>query len=238
MRAIYEWLGLRVAAVGQGTRPEERRAAYRADVTYATANEVGFDLLRDQLAFRADEQVHRAFAVAVIDEADSILIDEARIPLVIAGGASGPSDLPGRRTGRPLWFRANYHTAHEGRRGSDADPQTEHSALLQPVRAGAPQLLDGRSGRLTPTFSAAGIDYLVKDGAVVSIDDQDALRRAPVAGGLTRRWSGRASLEGQGRILGSMTVENLVPLPQACGMTERPRRRRAQEVYGPRWRRS
>ena len=86
MRGIYEWFGLSVGHVSQNMTAEERRAAYLCDVTYATANEVGFDFLRDGLARSADELVQRPFAFAVIDEADSILIDEARIPLVIAGG--------------------------------------------------------------------------------------------------------------------------------------------------------
>src|SRR5436853_6753641 len=64
---------------------EERKRAYACDVTYATANEAGFDYLRDQLALYPKHQVHRPFAVALVDEADSILIDEARVPLVIAG---------------------------------------------------------------------------------------------------------------------------------------------------------
>src|SRR5262245_2715524 len=86
MRGVYEWFGLSVGVVEQQMDPADRRAAYRADVTYATANEAGFDYLRDCIALAPDHQVHRPFAAAVIDEADSILIDEARIPLVIAGG--------------------------------------------------------------------------------------------------------------------------------------------------------
>src|SRR5689334_3557834 len=86
MGEIYDFLGLSVAHVQQGMTAAERRAAYACDITYATANEIGFDFLRDRLALHLDEQVHRPFAAAVIDEADSILIDEARIPLVIAGG--------------------------------------------------------------------------------------------------------------------------------------------------------
>ncbi len=86
MRGIYEWFGLSAGHVSQNMTAEERRAAYLCDVTYATANEVGFDFLRDGLARSAEELVQRPFAFAVIDEADSILIDEARIPLVIAGG--------------------------------------------------------------------------------------------------------------------------------------------------------
>ena len=85
MGGIYRWMGLSVASIGQRTSQSDRRAAYRADVTYTTANEVGFDYLRDGLALSPDELVHRGFASALLDEADSLLIDEARIPLVIAG---------------------------------------------------------------------------------------------------------------------------------------------------------
>src|SRR4051794_32037233 len=86
MGGIYKYLGLSVGCVQQTMTPEARRAAYACDITYATANEIGFDALRDQVALRPEEQVHRDFQAAVIDEADSILIDEARIPLVLAGG--------------------------------------------------------------------------------------------------------------------------------------------------------
>ena len=86
MGDIYRFLGLSVSYVQQSMTAAERRAAYACDITYATANEIGFDLLRDRLALHLHEQVHRPFSAAVIDEADSILIDEARVPLVIAGG--------------------------------------------------------------------------------------------------------------------------------------------------------
>jgi preprotein translocase subunit SecA len=95
MGDIYRVLGLSVAHVQQGMSATERRAAYAADITYATQNEIGFDFLRDRIAMRPDEQVHRAFHAAVLDEADSILIDEARVPLVIAGGESGDCGLAG-----------------------------------------------------------------------------------------------------------------------------------------------
>ncbi|HXF28074.1 MAG TPA: hypothetical protein VN610_12395, partial [Bryobacteraceae bacterium] len=88
MSEIYRWFGLSVADLSQNMPAEKRRAAYLCDVTYATANEVGFDYLRDGLVRSPGELVQRPFAFAVIDEADSILIDEARIPLVIAGGVS------------------------------------------------------------------------------------------------------------------------------------------------------
>ena len=86
MGGIYRFLGFSVGFVQQGMSASERRAAYACDITYATADEIGFDFLRDRLVLEVSEQVHRPFAVAVIDEADSILIDEARVPLVIAGG--------------------------------------------------------------------------------------------------------------------------------------------------------
>src|SRR5437764_14348591 len=96
MGGIYEWFGLSVAYIQRDMKAGPRRAAYARDITYATANEAGFDYLRDQLALDPAEQVHRPFAVAVIDEIDSILIDEARIPLVIAGGDAQAHTLPYR----------------------------------------------------------------------------------------------------------------------------------------------
>ena len=96
MGGVFAFLGLSVGVVRPGMGREERHAAYRRDVTYATATEVGFDLLRDQRAQHPHEQVQRPFTTAVIDEADSILIDEARIPLVVAGGASDPETFATR----------------------------------------------------------------------------------------------------------------------------------------------
>src|SRR5262249_47503313 len=85
MGEIYRRLGLRVGCIQQEMSSAYRRAAYDCDVTYGTATEMGFDYLRDQLAIHPEEQVHRPFNAALIDEIDSILIDEARSPLVIAG---------------------------------------------------------------------------------------------------------------------------------------------------------
>ena len=87
MGPIYRFLGLTIGFVQEGMSRAERRKAYQADVTYLTAKEAGFDFLRDGLAFDVAELVQRPFQAAVVDEADSILIDEARVPLVIAGTA-------------------------------------------------------------------------------------------------------------------------------------------------------
>jgi preprotein translocase subunit SecA len=85
MGPVYERLGLTVGCVQEGLTAEERQRAYGCDVTYLTVKEAGFDLLRDGLCLDRSRQVHRPFHLALVDEADSILIDEARIPLVIAG---------------------------------------------------------------------------------------------------------------------------------------------------------
>ena len=89
MGRIYKFLGLSVGCVLQGQTPEERREVYNADITYGTNNEFGFDYLRDNMAQRPEDQVQRGHNFVIVDEVDSILIDEARTPLIISGPASG-----------------------------------------------------------------------------------------------------------------------------------------------------
>lgn len=93
MRPLYEFLGLSVGIVSPFQPPEEKRAAYAADITYGTNNEYGFDYLRDNMAFSLDEKFQRELNFAVVDEVDSILIDEARTPLIISGQAEDSSKL-------------------------------------------------------------------------------------------------------------------------------------------------
>ncbi|EXF44815.1 preprotein translocase subunit SecA [Pseudomonas sp. BAY1663] len=93
MRPLYEFLGLTVGIVTPFQPPEEKRAAYAADITYGTNNEFGFDYLRDNMAFSLEEKHQRELNFAVIDEVDSILIDEARTPLIISGQAEDSSKL-------------------------------------------------------------------------------------------------------------------------------------------------
>ncbi|MBH3420672.1 preprotein translocase subunit SecA [Pseudomonas gessardii] len=93
MRPLYEFLGLSVGVVTPFQPPEEKRAAYAADITYGTNNEFGFDYLRDNMAFSMEEKFQRELNFAVIDEVDSILIDEARTPLIISGQAEDSSRL-------------------------------------------------------------------------------------------------------------------------------------------------
>ncbi len=93
MRPLYEFLGLSVGVVTPFQPPEDKRAAYAADITYGTNNEFGFDYLRDNMAFSLDDKFQRELNFAVVDEVDSILIDEARTPLIISGQAEDSSEL-------------------------------------------------------------------------------------------------------------------------------------------------
>ena len=92
MGPVYRFLGLSVGVIRNSQSAEEKRAAYRCDITYGTNNEFGFDYLRDNLAFRLEDRVQRQLAFAIVDEVDSILIDEARTPLIISGPAEEGTD--------------------------------------------------------------------------------------------------------------------------------------------------
>ena len=93
MGRIYSFLGLTVGVIVHELSDEQRKAAYACDVTYGTNNEIGFDYLRDNMKYRLDAMVQRPFNYAIVDEVDSILIDEARTPLIISGPAEDSSEL-------------------------------------------------------------------------------------------------------------------------------------------------
>ena len=93
MRPLYEFLGMSVGVVVPQQPPEEKRVAYQADITYGTNNEFGFDYLRDNMAFRKEDRFQRNLFFSIVDEVDSILIDEARTPLIISGPAEDSSEL-------------------------------------------------------------------------------------------------------------------------------------------------
>ncbi len=96
MGPIYEFLGLTIGVSIPGMSVEEKKQAYAADITYATNNELGFDYLRDNMAFSLDEKVQRDLHFVIIDEVDSVLIDEARTPLVISGRIQDSTELYGK----------------------------------------------------------------------------------------------------------------------------------------------
>ncbi|HVY79774.1 MAG TPA: DEAD/DEAH box helicase, partial [Steroidobacteraceae bacterium] len=93
MGPIFRFLGLTVGVIKNSQTSQEKREAYNCDITYGTNNEFGFDYLRDNLAYRLEDRVQRALAFAIVDEVDSILIDEARTPLIISGPAEESTEL-------------------------------------------------------------------------------------------------------------------------------------------------
>lgn len=231
MGEIYRWFGLSVAHIDQHMPAGERRSAYACDITYATANEVGFDYLRDGLALSPDELVLRPFAFAVVDEADSILIDEARIPLVIAGGVSGDP---------PLALRADaiVRTLHRGIHflpdAFSRNVQLTDAGIAQVERSLAcGSLFDPANLAILTAIQDAlhahvllhrDVDYIVKNGAVALVDEwkgrvaQD--RRWPAGLQSAIEAKEHVALKTQGRILGSITVQNLMGLyEKICGMT-------------------
>jgi preprotein translocase subunit SecA len=231
MGGIYRMLGLTIGYVQQGMAPAERRAAYACDITYATATEIGFDVLRDRCALRLDDQVHRPFGAAVIDEADSILIDEARIPLVIAGGDAGDGGLAyaADRVVRRFQQFVDY-TIDAGAHNAAL---TDEGIRGVETAFGCGNLFEERNLRLHTAVQDAlhahallhrDVDYLVKAGEIEMVDEF----KGRIA--LNRRWPAglHTALEtkenvapkSQGSILGSTTVQHLVALyPRVCGMT-------------------
>jgi preprotein translocase subunit SecA len=231
MGDVYRLLGLSVAYVQQGMTAAERRAAYAADITYATQNEIGFDDLRDRVAMRREEQVHREFHAAVIDEADSILIDEARVPLVIAGGETGDRGLAlvADQVVRGLDSGRHYTTDAGGRNVAltDAGIHAVESAL------GCGNLFEARNlpihGAVEEALHAHAllhrdVDYIVKNGVIEMVDEF----KGRIA--IDRRWPAGlhtaieakegVAAKSQGMILGQITLQHLVALyPKVCGMT-------------------
>jgi preprotein translocase subunit SecA len=231
MGGIYAWFGLSVAHIAQHMSAAARRAAYLCDVTYATANEVGFDYLRDGLARTPDEIVQRPFAFAVIDEVDSILIDEARIPLVIAGGIPEDPALARRADSvvTALRPRAHYSVDEFARNVqlTDAGIRRVEAAL------DSGSLFEEENLRILTAVQDAlhahvllrrNVDYVVKNDSVELVDEFKGRiaqnRRWPAGLQSAIEAKEGVGLKTQGRILGSITVQNLVAMyERICGMT-------------------
>ncbi|MEM9383639.1 MAG: preprotein translocase subunit SecA [Pseudomonadota bacterium] len=191
MGPIYRFLGLEVSAIRSGQDPIGKREAYAADITYGTNNEFGFDYLRDNLAFRTEDKVQRDLAFSIVDEVDSILIDEARTPLIISGPADGGTELYARVNG--LVPRLKRQADEEGEGDFWVDEKAKQVHLSEDglvkveellVQA---KLLDGGESLYAPAnigllhHLTAGlrahaiyhrdVDYIVKDGQVVIVDE-------------------------------------------------------------------
>ncbi len=231
MGAIYEFLGLTVGCIQQTMSADERRRAYACDITYVTANEAGFDFLRDQLALRLQDRVHRPFNAAVIDEADSILIDEARIPLVLAGGEEDEEALArradplARRFRRGLDFTLDEYGRNIALTAAGAHAAERHFHCANIYAEENLALYTAVHNAIhAHALLRRDVDYVVKDRAIESVDQfkgriaQD--RRWPA--GLHTALEAKEGLpfRKQGRVLATITLQNLVALyPQACGMT-------------------
>jgi preprotein translocase subunit SecA len=231
MGPIYEWFGLSVGTISQDLTIAERRAAYNRDITYATANEVGFDHLRDGLARDPDELVQRPFAFAVIDEADSILLDEARIPLVIAGGLPEDSALAYRVDAVVAGLRRHAHYTFDefGRnvrltdRGIErVEDALECGSLFDPENLAI--LTAAQDALHAHTLLRRDVDYVVKDGAIEMVDEFKGRiaqnRRWPAGLHSAVEAKEKLRLKTQGRVLGSVTIQSLAALyGKICGMT-------------------
>jgi preprotein translocase subunit SecA len=231
MGPVYARLGLTVGFVQHGMAPAERRRAYLADVTYVTAKEAGFDHLRDLLVADLRDLVHRPFHFALVDEADSILIDEARAPLVIAGSIDGPGPSHRRVAELVASFAAgaDFDVDEYGRDVELTDAGIERAeralgcgSLHEPTNYGI--LTELNCALHARALLRRDVDYLVRDGRIGIIDE---LTGRVVA---DRHWPDglQAALEakeglspqGEGRILGSMTLQHFLRgYPRLCGMT-------------------
>jgi preprotein translocase subunit SecA len=231
MGGIYERLGFTVGCIQQRMAPADRKRAYACDITYATANEIGFDYLRDQLALHADEQVHRPFAAALIDEADSILIDEARIPLVIAGGEQQEENLAVRADRAVRRLHRGFHFTIEERARNVALTDTGIRTIEGAFHCGN-LFAEENLNLLTAVQDALhahallrrDVDYIVQAGAIESVDEFKGRiahdRRWPAGLHTAIEAKEGVALKTEGRLLGSITLQNLITLyPAVCGMT-------------------
>jgi preprotein translocase subunit SecA len=178
MGPIYEALGMRVGVIQHDLEPPERRAAYDADVTYVTNNEVGFDYLRDNMAWTLDQMVQRHLNFAIVDEVDSILIDEARTPLIISGQGHDATELYGQFAKIiPRLVKDEDFTVDQK---AHAAPITEKGVAKVEKMLGIQNLYDQRNLELTHQLNAAlkawnlfhkDQQYIVKDGEIIIVDE-------------------------------------------------------------------
>jgi preprotein translocase subunit SecA len=178
MGQIYQYLGLSVGLIVHGLGWDERRRSYLADITYGTNNEFGFDYLRDNMAHHPDQLVQRELNYAIVDEVDSILVDEARTPLIISGQAEKSTDLyytfarivPRLKPGEDYNVDEKAHTA----------TITEAGVAKVEKFLGVENLYDDKNIELThhlnQALKAHGLmkrdrDYVVKDGEVIIVDE-------------------------------------------------------------------
>jgi len=231
MGPIYRFLGLTVGVIIHGMDDEERRIAYGADITYGTNNEFGFDYLRDNMKFSLEEYVQREFNFAIVDEVDSILIDEARTPLII----SGPSDESTDKYNKinQVIPRLKKETDYTVEEKSKTVVLTEEGVASVEKLLNVQNLYEPRNIEIVHHVNQAlrahtlfkrDVDYLVKDGQVVIVDEftgrvmpgrrySDGLHQALEA-------KERVKVEKENQTLASITFQNYFRMyKKLAGMT-------------------
>lgn len=246
MGPIYEFLGLTVGHIRDGMSNAERQRAYRADVTYLTAKEAGFDYLRDSLCMEQAQLVHRPFHCAIVDEADSILIDEARIPLVIASELTERASDPGHLA----------RIVKRLRQGNDYEiEQYGHNVFLTDEGLANVERLLGRGNLYAPenldlltklncalyaeVLLTRDIDYIVRTEKVELVDEFTGrvAEKRHWPDGIQAAVEAKEGLApgAKGMIMGSIALQHFLGLyPRLSGMTGTARTATAElaELYG------
>ncbi len=228
---IYRFLGMSTGLIVHGLTSEQRREAYACDITYGTNNEFGFDYLRDNMAMYPHDMVHREFYYAIVDEADSILIDEARTPLIISGPSGKPTELyyTFAKIAERLKKEEDYIVEEKERRIA----VTEEGIAKVEKWLNIDHLYEGENQQLAHYLNNAvkakelfhiDKDYVVKDGEVIIVDE--------FTGRLMfgRRWSDGlhqaveakegAKIEGETQTLATVTFQNYFRMyKKLAGMT-------------------
>lgn len=231
MGPIYQFLGLSVGYVQEGMSIEMRQQAYNVDITYLSAKEAGFDYLRDSLCYEHNNIVHRSFNYAIIDEADSILIDEARIPLVIAGtDDSFLSDLHRyavivRNFKKDIHFDFDEYARniHLTKRGiSFVEKKLECKNLYARKNL---NILTGLNCAMHAEYLLQrDVDYIVQDGKIELVDEYTGRvadkRRWPDGLQAALEAKENIDIQARGKILNSISLQHFLKLyPKVCGMT-------------------
>ncbi|MFC4306529.1 accessory Sec system translocase SecA2 [Cohnella boryungensis] len=231
MGPVYRFLGLSVGAVRENMTTEERRLAYAADITYVTAKQAGFDYLRDTIAMKASDIVHRPFHYAIVDEADSLLIDEARVPLVIAGevASSGKDGSRMAQLARELSIGVDYDFDENKRNVYLTEAGSEKAEGR--LRTG--NLYEAHNSHLLTALNCAlhaesllrrDVDYVIREGKVEIIDPHTGriAQNRHWPDGLQAAVEAKEGIESaaSGKILGTITLQHFLSLyRRISGMT-------------------
>ncbi|MFC9708975.1 DEAD/DEAH box helicase [Paenibacillus sp. NPDC056933] len=231
MGPIYRFLGLSVNSVQAGMSLFEKQEAYAKDITYVTAKEAGFDYLRDTIALNEADMVHRPFHYVIVDEADSLLLDEARVPLVISGesGSSKSDDIRFAEVARQL-EQVEHYEFDEFQRNVYLN---EAGAAKVESLLGCGNLYDSHNSHLLTSLNCAlhvetllkkDVDYIVRDGKIELIDEYTGrvAENRYLPDGLQNALVAKEGLQWKagGKILGTITIQHFISLyPGICGMT-------------------